>query len=123
MHYSVCNHTTDFGDILYCGAFQSAILTAIKALFLQLLWSFQVNIFSNPSHPSSVFVTLSIFSLGIMTQRPGSLLLNKIARTVLGFSYPTGNKCLETKHKVVSSHRQYTEEGSSAQSDKRGSED
>lgn len=38
----------------------------------------------NLSHLSSVFLTFSIFSLGIGIQRPGSLLLNKIARTVLG---------------------------------------
>lgn len=91
--------------LVYCGTFQSAILKAIKALFLQVLWSFQVNTFNKPKPPLQCFLEFSILSLGIAMQRPEFLLLNKIARTVQGNFLSSREQMLAEKHKVVSSHR------------------
>lgn len=70
---------------VYCATFQSATPKAIKALSLHSI---------NLNHLSTVFLTCSIFSLGIVTKRPELLLLNKTARIALGNFLSSGEQML-----------------------------
>lgn len=69
----------------YCEKLQSAVLKCIKALFLQILWSFQVNIFTKPKTSLQYFLDIFNIQFGHSnTKAKQSLPLNKIARTVWG---------------------------------------
>lgn len=90
LHYSVCNHTPDCGDIMSTVTFSilwnlSVCHPEMYQDFLQILWSFQVNAFNKPKPSLQCFLDIFNTQFGQSnTKARGSLTLEQNSQDCLG---------------------------------------